>query len=81
MTPVDDNDRITRTDVEVEKVRLGKIFQLRVVQGGVVAGPDDWRLAVAMDGLFAILNDARDLEHARQLAGEALVATSEGDAA
>jgi hypothetical protein len=43
--------------------------------------PDDWRLIVALDALFAIFSDADSLEHARQLAGEALVVAGGGDAA
>jgi hypothetical protein len=51
----------------------------KVIPFRAVPAPDDFALFACREALLAILTDARDLENARQIAGEALVAASEED--
>jgi hypothetical protein len=60
---------------------IGNIIELRPIGPLAPAGPDEWRLMITVDALFAILNDAHDLEHALQIVGEALVVVTEEEPA
>ncbi len=60
---------------------MSNVIDFPLVERAAVCMPDDWRLFVAIDGLLSILSSARDLEHARQIAAEALGTTNDGGAA
>ena len=57
------------------------VIELRPAGRIAPTSPEDWRWQILSDALHAIFADATNLEHARQLAGEALVAADGGDAA
>ena len=52
-----------------------------IVQLRAIPTADDFALFVLRETLLAILTDARDLEQARRIAGEAIVVAGGGDAA
>jgi len=85
--PLAESVQLIRTAAEARQAAVvgvpanNNVLKLRPEGRVAPISPEDWRWQILSDALHAILAEARDLQHARELAGNALVAADEGDAA